>query len=548
MEQKRAGKDFTLADMAGQPSDQVLKFFGNSLDGYDRGEAARQRLIYGRNEISKAKKDSLAKTLFLAFITPFTLVLLVLAGVSLFTDVIMAAGGKHDYTAFIIVITMVCLSGTLTFVQERKSGKAAQKLSQMVKTMAAVMRDGRKAELPIGSIVAGDVICLAGGDMIPADCRILDCKDLFISQSSLTGESSPIEKFAFVTGKPPSNPLDLENMAFMGSNVVSGTATVIALKTGDNTIFGGIARQLGEKAPPTSFDKGVKSVSWVLIRFMLVMVPAVLFINGFTKGDWMQALLFALAVGVGLTPELLPMIVSTNLAKGAVDMSRRKVIVKRLNSIQNFGAIDILCTDKTGTITQDRVILEYHFNVRGREDRRVLDYGFLNSHYQTGLKNLMDISIIQRAQEEGVATDALKQYRKIDEIPFDFNRRRMSVVIEGKDEKYPEIITKGAIEEILAVCKSYDDGAAVKPLTPAMRRKIAQACAKLNKDGLRVLGVARKALDHNRGFTVKDESGMILVGYLAFLDPPKEGAKKAIASLLDHGVRVKVLTGDNGFV
>jgi Mg2+-importing ATPase len=375
----------------------------------------------------------------------------------------------------------------------------------------------------------------------------LQAKDLFISQSSLTGESEPVEKYGTAVAGKPKNPLDLCNLVFMGSSVISGAATALALAVGDDTILGGIAGQLQEKTPPTSFEKGVSSVSWLLIRFMLVMAPVVLFVNGFTKGDWLQAFLFALSVAVGLTPQMLPMIVSANLAKGAVSMSKKKVIVKEVNAIQNFGAMDILCTDKTGTLTQDKIILEYHLDVHGNSDTRVLRHAFLNSYYQTGLKNLMDVSVIKRAREENVVEHE-SSYVKVDEIPFDFNRRRMSVVVSDKTGK-TQMITKGAIEEMLSVSTFAEYKGKVEPITDELRREILDMCNTYNDDGFRILGVSQKTNPSPaEAFSVADESEMVLIGYLAFLDPPKESAAAAIASLHEHGVDVKVLTGDNDAV
>ncbi|MDR3085946.1 MAG: HAD-IC family P-type ATPase, partial [Christensenellaceae bacterium] len=400
--------------------------------GFDEDKVEEMRDQYGVNRITRQKEASLLRKLWEAFVNPFTIVLFALAAISFITDVLIVPPEGRDLTAVILVLSMVTLSGLLRFIQEARSGAAAEKLGEMVETTAAALRrdedaeQGERREIPLDEIVVGDLVYLAAGDIIPADLRILTAKDLFISQSSLTGESEPVEKFIAAVSGRPSNPLDLHNLAFMGSTVVSGAATALVLAVGDDTELGKIAGQLQEKAQPTSFERGVSAVSGVLIRFMLVMVPFVLFINGFTKGDWLQAFLFALSVAVGLTPEMLPMIVSANLAKGAVAMVKKQVVVKELNSIQNFGAMDVLCTDKTGTLTQDRIILEYHLDVNGNEDPRVLRHAFLNSYYQTGLKNLMDISIIERAREEGVADG---KYRKLDEIPFDFSRRRMSVVV-----------------------------------------------------------------------------------------------------------------------
>ena len=546
-----------LLGAAAKPYETLLIQYDNSFEGYDDEKVDDMRDQYGANVITKQEKTSLLSRLRDAFINPFTIVLFILAGLSFVTDVIIAAPGEKNPTAVIIVLAMVLISGLLRFVQELRSSSAAEKLGELVETTIAVMRRvevddsdepvSEKKEIPLDEVVVGDVIYLAAGDIIPADLRVLQAKDLFISQSSLTGESEPVEKFgAEVSGKQ-TNPLDLPNLAFMGSTVISGSATALALAVGDDTVLGRIAGQLQEKAPPTSFEKGVSAVSWLLIRFMLVMVPVVLFVNGFTKGDWLQAFLFALSVAVGLTPEMLPMIVSANLAKGAASMSKKKVIVKEINAIQNFGAMDILCTDKTGTLTQDRIILEYHLDIHGNSDPRVLRHAFLNSYYQTGLKNLMDISIIDRAREENVVADE-SVYSKVDEIPFDFGRRRMSVVVSDSQGK-TQMITKGAIEEMLAISDFAEYGGKIEPMTDALRQEILETCGRYNSDGLRVLGVAQKTNPAPIGaFSVADESAMVLIGYLAFLDPPKESTAAAIASLQEYGVRVKVLTGDNDAV
>ncbi|MDR2530563.1 MAG: magnesium-translocating P-type ATPase [Oscillospiraceae bacterium] len=528
--------------------------YDNADGGYDPDKVEEMRDQYGENVITRKTQDSLLHRAWDAFVNPFTVVLFALAAISFVTDVVVPAQGQKDPLAVIIVMSMVIISGLLRFIQEIRSGNAAEKLGEMVATTAAVMRrededsdDAEQVEIPLDEIVVGDVVRLAAGDIIPADIRIMRAKDLFISQSSLTGESEPVEKFAAEAVGKFTNPLDLNNLAFMGSTVVSGSATAIVIAVGDDTALGEIAGRLQEKTPPTSFEKGISSVSWVLIRFMLVMVPFVLLVNGFTKGDWLQAFLFALSVAVGMTPEMLPMIVSANLAKGAVSMSRRKVIVKELNSIQNLGAMDILCTDKTGTLTQDKIILEYHLDIRGNDDDRVLRHAFLNSYYQTGLKNLMDISIIERTRELGVI-EREDEYTKIDEIPFDFARRRMSVVVTDSKGK-TQMITKGAIEEMIAISSFADIDGKIEPMTDEIRRGVLETCGDYNSDGLRVLGVAQKTNPSPAGaFSVADESDMVLIGYLAFLDPPKESAAAAISALHECGVSVMVLTGDNDAV
>ena len=526
----------------------ILKKYNTSYSGYEESKVELMREKYGKNEITHQKGDSLLKRLVEAFINPFTIILLALAIISFITDIVIVDPSEKDATSVIIVTSMVLVSGILRFVQETKSNKAAEKLSEMVKTTISVERKGVGAkEIPINEIVVGDIIHLAAGDMIPADVRILKAKDLFVSQSSLTGESEPIEKVDTIIIGDSKNPIELNNLAFMGSNVISGSAIAIVINVGDDTIFGSMAKQLVGKKVTTSFEKGVNSVSWVLIRFMLVMVPFVLFMNGFTKGNWMEAFLFALSVAVGLTPEMLPMIVSANLAKGAVSMSKKKVIVKDLNAIQNLGAMDVLCTDKTGTLTQDEVVLEYSLDIHGKEDNRVLRHAFLNSYHQTGLKNLMDIAIVNHANEKDMI-ELWHDYKKVDEIPFDFSRRRMSVVVEDKAGK-TQLITKGAIEEMLSVCSHVEYKGKIETITEEIKKEILDTVSSYNSQGMRILGIAQKNNPSRVGeLSVKDESDMVLIGYLAFLDPPKESTANAIRALEDFGVNVKILTGDNDAV
>lgn len=537
-----------LLRAAGLNEAELLKLYDNSLDGYNDDMVEEMREQYGENKMTKIKGDGILKRLFGAFINPFTIVLLVLAVISFITDFLLAANGSKDLTTVIIVAIMVFISGIMRFIQESRSNKSAEKLNEMVETTILVKRSGEAPkEIPIDELVVGDVIYLAAGDMVPADVRIIRAKDLFVSQSSLTGESEPVEKFIENGTEELKNPLECVNLAFMGSNVVSGTAVAVVVNIGDYTIFGSIAHDITQKKVATSFDRGVNSVSWLLIRLMLIMAPVVLFVNGFTKGNWMEAVLFALSVAIGLTPEMLPMIISTNLAKGAVAMSKKKVIVKDLNSIQNFGSMDVLCTDKTGTLTQDRVILEYSLDVHGNEDERVLRHAFLNSYHQTGLRNLMDNAIIQHANEKEMV-HLWQDYHKVDEIPFDFNRRRMSVVVEDSNGKR-QLITKGAIEEMLSVCSYVEYEGSVVPITDELKESIRTTVNEYNDDGMRVLGIAQKTNPSPVGaFSVADETDMVLMGYLAFLDPPKESAAKAVAALVEHGVAVKILTGDNDAV
>ncbi len=529
-------------------ADKLLKQYNTTLNGYSEDAAKELRNKYGRNEISHEKPEPVYKKLIGAFVNPFTIVLFVLATISLITDVLAVAPEDKNPRTVIIICTMVLISGLLRFVQETRSNNAAEKLKAMVHTTATVSReDDGKKEVPLAEIIPGDIIYLSAGDMIPADVRIITCKDLFVSQASLTGESEPLEKYDYSVNQDSNNPLELPNLAFLGSNVVSGSATCIVLATGDYTCFGSMAKTITDKQIVTSFEKGINSVSWVLIRFMMCMVPVVLFVNGFTKGDWFQAFLFALSVAVGLTPEMLPMIVTTNLAKGAASMAKKKTIVKNLNSMQNFGAMDVLCTDKTGTITQDKVVLEYYLDIHGNEDERILRHAFLNSYYQTGLKNLMDIAILNHARSEPYRS-MKEKYIKVDEIPFDFNRRRMSVVIRDHGGK-TQLITKGAVEEMLSISTYAEYEGAVVLLTDKIRQEILSTVKKLNSEGMRVLGVAQKNNPSVEGvFSVKDEANMVLIGYLAFLDPAKETATAAIKALNEYGVSVKVLTGDNDAV
>lgn len=537
-------------------AEELLKILHTSGAGLDAEAVLVSRSKYGSNKVTREKKKSLAQRLAGAFINPFTAILFCLAIVSTMTDMVFphyslfgCVPEDFDPLTVVIILTMVVISGTLRFVQESRSGNAAEKLLAMITTTCTVTRkDQEKIEIPMDDLVVGDIVHLSAGDMIPADVRILEAKDLFVSQSSLTGESEPIEKTALRSSEKESV-TEYGNIAFMGSNVISGSARAVVVSTGDRTLFGSMASAIAGEAVETSFTKGVNAVSWVLIRFMLVMVPLVFFINGITKGDWLQAFLFGISVAVGLTPEMLPMIVTTCLAKGAVSMSKKQTIVKNLNSIQNFGAIDILCTDKTGTLTQDQVVLEYHLNVNGEDDARVLRHAYLNSYFQTGYKNLMDLAIIRRTEEEEAADGSLldlsENYVKVDEIPFDFKRRRLTTVVQNKAGK-TQMVTKGAVEEMLSICSYAECDGTVQPLSDALRARILETVDELNDKGFRVLAIAQKNdPSTTEAFGVKDERDMVLIGYLAFLDPPKESTAAAIQALKDHGVTTKILTGDN---
>lgn len=507
----------------------------------EMAEEARDR--YGRNVLPTSQRTPLYKRLAAAFINPFTVVLVLLAIFSALTNVAMVDPGDESWATVIIITIMVLISGILRFVQETRSGNVAAKLSEMIHTTVCVTREGEKKEIPLEEIVVGDIVSLSAGDMLPADVRILRAKDLFLSQSSLTGESEPVEKSGAVC-RTVGSLTECGNLAFMGSTVVSGSATAVVLAVGHDTMLGAMAKALNVKPPKTTFEKGVNSVSWVLIRFMLLMVPIVLLINGLSDGDWIQAGLFAISIAVGLTPEMLPMIVTTSLAKGAMTMSREKVIIKDLNAIQNLGAMDILCTDKTGTLTQDKVVLEYHLNVDGEPDDRVLRHAFLNSYFQTGLKNLIDIAVIDKQRQLG-ADELIARFKKVDEIPFDFERRRMSVVVRDRKGK-TQLVTKGAVEEMLACCTHAESKGKIVPLTDKVRAYVLRKADELNGGGMRVIAVAQKTNPAPEGqFSTADEKDMVLIGFLAFLDPPKETTRDAIHALREYGVGVKILTGDN---
>lgn len=536
---------------ASQNIKNVYSFLNTRREGLYDAEAADKRKEFGANIIAKEKTNYWFTLLIKAFINPFIGILMFLALISVFTDVLLASPDEREWMTVIIITVMVTLSGLLRFFQEWKSNKASEALKKMVNNTASVFRKGHNGneEINISEIVPGDIVYLSAGDMVPADIRIVEAKDLFVSQSSLTGESDAIEKTPILIEQPKKtgSVIELNNICFMGSNVISGSALGIVVSTGNDTYLGTIAQNVTRQRVQTSFDKGINNVSLLLIRFMIVMVPFVFLINGLTKGDWFNAFLFAISVAVGLTPEMLPMIVTSNLAKGAVKLSKQKTIVKNLNSIQSFGAMNILCTDKTGTLTQDNIVLENYLDVDGNEDERVLRHAYLNSFFQTGLKNLMDKAILAHCHELHFE-NLDKEYKKVDEIPFDFNRRRMSVVIEDNNNK-KQIITKGAIEEILSVCVFAEIDGIPVVITNDVRKKLLETSAKLNKQGMRVLGVAQKSwINKNHSFDVSDESEMVLIGYLAFLDPPKPSAKDAIKALDQYGVEVKVLSGDNDLI
>ena len=535
-----------VAQEAFQANDALLASLDTSLTGLDEEQIENRLNRDGSNEVSHEKPPHWTRQLLRTFKNPFIIVLLILAVVQVFIT-------PDDLSGPIIIAVMVSISVLLSFSQEYRSSRAAENLKAMVRNTATVTRrasDGHseRIEVPVSELVVGDIVHLAAGDMVPADMRLLTAKDLFISQAILTGESLPVEKLAPTVAQieqhkqqtSHDNLLDLTTVCYMGTNVVSGTASAVVVSTGARTYLGSIARTITGQRVQTSFDRGVKSVSWLLIRFMLVMVPIVLGIQWFKHG-FFEALLFALSVAVGLTPEMLPLIVTANLAKGALAMSKRKVVVKRLNAIQNFGAMDVLCTEKTGTLTLDKIVLERHLDLDGEESDEALEYGYLNSHFQTGLKNLMDKAVLAHRDLEGTVA----RYRVVDEIPFDFQRRRMSVVV-AKDDGEHLLICKGAVEEMLSICAFAKVGDVTVPMTDERRQEIKAMTHRLNEDGLRVLVVAMQSEpSHERPYSVADETGLIAVGCLAFLDPPKDSARTAILALHQHGVEVKVITGDN---
>ena len=534
-----------------EPLESTFANYKTSALGLVDDQVEENRDAYGENVITKGQEDSMIKKIYESIINPFTVILLVIALVSFITNVWLAKPGEQDPTTSIIIVTLVLISGGIRFIQELRSDKAASNLSRMIVNTATVLRDGAEQEIPIDEIVVGDVIKLSAGDMIPADVVLIDSRDFFVQQSGLTGESDAVEKVCLrkADSQNLDSLLESESLAFMGTNVISGRATALVLVVGDETMMGAIEQTINTYDEPTSFEREMNTISWLLIRLMLVMVPVVFVINGLTDGDWLEAGVFALSVGVGLTPEMLPMIITASLAKGSIIMAKEKVVIKKLNAIQDLGAIDILCTDKTGTLTQDEIVLEYPLDIHGELDLSVLRRAYLNSYFQTGLKNLMDRAIINRTQKEAkkheIVRDLDQTFHKIDELPFDFERRRMSVIVKDEDGVV-SMVTKGALEEMLSVSTYVEYKGEIKRLTDEVRQEVLAEVAQLNEQGLRVLGVSYKTdLDENDIFSVEDERDMILTGYLAFLDPPKPSAAPAIKALAEYGVTTKILTGDN---
>jgi len=522
-----------LIEICGLPVQEALGRLKTSILGIT-DETAEERLDeFGRNELAHSKTVGFWGDIYNRCKSPLVIQLLTIALVSALIG---------EFKSTFIVGVMVILSVGLSYILDRRSSSAVEALGKRVQSQVILLRDGKETELPISEVVPGDIVLLHAGSIIPADLRLISAKDFFVSQSVLTGESMPIEKKAEPSHINGGFVFELSNACFQGSNVLSGTARGVVINTGTDTYFGSISERLTENRIETSFDKGIKSFTWLMIRFMSLMVFAVFMIVGISKGNWLEALLFGISIAVGLTPEMLPMIVTVNLAKGALTMSKKKVIVKQLTSIQNFGAIDILCTDKTGTLTQDRVILERHVDITGDESHDVLQYAYLNSFYQTGLRNLIDRAVLSR-----IDLNVEGKCRLVDELPFDFQRRRMSVIVEYEGDHV--LICKGAVEEIYSVCSKYQVDEEIYPLLGVIQNDLYEEVEKLNNEGYRVLAIAYKEFPATREtFNAGDENDLTLLGYIAFIDPPKESAAEAIAGLQKAGVKVKILTGDNSLV
>jgi P-type Mg2+ transporter len=534
-----------LLEIARMSDEQAFAALQARRAGLSAAEAAARLASCGPNDLTRDRERGVVAQILTRLANPLNVLLLLLASVSMLI---------RDRGAALLIFSMVVLSVLLSFIQERRSSQAAAKLRAMVHTTATVCRAGDATdiadttwcEVPMAELVPGDLVHLSAGDLVPADLRLIAAKDLFVNQSALTGEALPVEKSPGPPAPGAADPVNLGNVCFMGTSVVSGTARATVVLTGPRAYFGRIAGVIGEERQLTDFDKGVNRFAWLMIRFILVMAPLVFLINGVRRGDWIEALLFAVAVAVGLTPEMLPMIVTVNLSKGALAMSHKKVIVKRLNSIQNFGAMDVLCTDKTGTLTQDRIILERHVDLLGHGSDEVLLYAYLNSHHQSGLKNLLDVAILQHPDCEKLSVTA-SEYRKFDEVPFDFNRRRMSVAVASQERRL--LICKGAVEEVFAASRNGRAGGETFDLDETHLQALRAVSAQLNEDGFRVIAIAYRDLPSDQSScSIADESNLTLLGYVAFLDPPKESARQALLALREHGVAVKVLTGDNEII
>ena len=531
-----AGLSPALLAAASTDPPALMQQLATGESGLTEDEASRRLEMYGPNVVTEEARHTKLKLFGKACLNPLVVLLLALATVAFLTG---------DTRAGIVMLLMVILGVVLRFIQESRADDAATKLKAMISVTATVVRDGVSHEIPLAHLVQGDVVKLAAGDMIPADLRVVSCKDLFVIQSSLTGESLPVEKFEVREDNGGKSLAELKNVCFLGTSVESGSATGVVVETGFQTYLGKMAKSIVAAPEQTSFDRGVSRFTWLMIRFILVMVPLVFLINGLTKQNWTEAFFFALAVAVGMTPEMLPMIVTVCLSRGAISMSHKKVIVKRLNSIQNLGAMDVLCADKTGTLTLDRVILERHCDVIQQDDDEVLLFAYLNSYFQTGLKNVLDRAILDHREIHD--TFAVPTFQKADEIPFDFSRRIMSVVVRTPAGGH-RLICKGAPEAVFERCNRFELDGQVYPVDPLLIRDLQEEYDALSADGFRVLAIAYADFEPRAAYSRNDERDLILKGYVAFLDPPKETAAPAIAALKQHGVSVKILTGDNELV
>ena len=527
------------------PKDEFLKKFRINENGLSSKQAEELIKNVGLNEIKQAKPKRWYHYFLESLFSPFNCILLGIVCILIYTDIYLPE--TPSYANIIVIAILVTASTLLDFFEEYRSNKAAEELKQMVATTATVIRDHKEVSIPMNQVTLGDIVVLSAGSMIPADLRIIEAKDLYVGQSSLTGESDSVKKLvnSEISLTEIDNISDLDTICFMGTNVISGSAKGVVIKTADSTYFGKVAHTLTTGKPKTAFQKGIESISKLLIRFMLAMIPLVFLLNSW-KHDIITAFTFAVAIAIAITPLLLPVILSSSLSKGAVRMSKKKTIVKKLDSIQNFGAMNILCTDKTGTLTEDRIVLEKYLDINGDEDIRILKHAFLNAYFQTGLKGNIDEAVIKRAFENHLE-DLKTTYQKIDEVPFDFSRRRLSVIVTDGTKK--QMITKGAVEEILNICTMVDYKGQVSPITKDIKENIRQLSTNLNKQGLRVVAVCQKNdIQKNEHFDVSDEKNMVLLGFIGFLDPPKESAKESIAKLNRAGIRVMVLTGDNAEV
>ena len=537
-DERKRFEEKQLIGLAFCKPDEVLQTLDTRLNGLTSTEVQSRLKTYGLNEVAREQRLTPLRRVYNVVKNPLVILLSILALISFITG---------DARSAIVILVMVVLGASLRYVQEARADNAAAKLRALVTTMVAVRRDGKDQDIRLEQLVPGDVIHLAAGDMVPADVRLLSSKDLFVNQATLTGEMMPVEKRELIDKQGTETLLEIATLCFLGTNIETGTATAAVLTIGKDTYLGSLAHELVGQRVLTSFDKGIDNFTWLMIRFILVMAPAVFLINGLSKKDWTEAFFFAMAVAVGLTPEMLPMIVTVNLSKGAIAMSHKKVIVKRLNAIQNFGAMDVLCTDKTGTLTQARIILERYLDIEGRDSERVINYGYLNSFYQTGLRNLLDVALLSYAVDNGHQVGN-PQYTKIDEIPFDFVRRRMSVVV-ADEQAVHSLICKGAVEEILSLCTQFEFGDQAHPMDAANQTKAHALAHDLNEDGFRVIALAyKKIVKIQPAYAVADEADLTFLGFLAFLDPPKETARQAIEDLGHYKIKVKILTGDNEIV